>query len=341
MPSVLPLLMSFLLYSFSLVSLAADSSSTAYLPSVKAPLASQSLLLDITSIGQNKLVAVGERGHIIISTDGVNWQQANVPVQTTLTNVFFYNEQLGWAVGHDSTILHSQDGGLTWQVQLYKPTLEKPLLDIVFKTPLEGVAIGAYGLLFRTLDGGKTWVSEFHSEFLLPDDVEYLAELKQEDEEAYLDEASSILPHFNRLIIDGRTLYMVGEIGLIAKSNDFGRDWQLFDEIYQGSFFDMARTMKGNLLVVGLRGHVFRSLKNGTPWQQRQTNTTALINDIVLTNDDRIFLLANNGTLLESNDDGQSYRLRNQKDGKSLIAGVWFNNQLIVVSDVGVKTISL
>ena len=85
----------------------------------------------------------------------------------------------------------------------------------------------------------------------------------------------------------------------------------------------------------------FRSLKNGPPWKQRKTNTTALINNIVLTNDDRIFLLANNGTLLESNDDGQSYRLRSQKDGKALIAGVWFNNQLIVVSDVGIKIISL
>lgn len=341
MPFVLPFLMSFLLYSFSLVSLAADSSYPPYIPSVKAPLASKSLLLDITNIGQNKLVAVGEHGHIITSVNGVNWHQANVPVQATLTNVFFYDENLGWAVGHDATILHTLDGGSTWQVQLYKPELEKPLLNIVFKTPLEGVAIGAYGLLFRTLNGGKTWESEFHSEFLLPDDVEYLAELKQEDEEAYQDEASSILPHFNRLVLDGRTLYMVGEIGLIAKSNDFGRQWQLFDEIYQGSFFDMARTMKGNLLVVGLRGHVFRSLKNGTPWQQRQTNTTALINDIVLTDDERIFLLANNGTLLESKDDGQSYRLRNQIDGKALIAGVWFNNKLIVVSDVGVKTISL
>jgi photosystem II stability/assembly factor-like uncharacterized protein len=338
---VLPLLLGLLLSSFSLVSLAVDSSSTAYRPSVKAPLVSQSLLLDITTIGQVKLVAVGEHGHIITSTDGVNWQQSSVPVQTTLTSVFFYNDKLGWAVGHDATILHSQDGGLTWQVQLFKPTLEKPLLNIVFKTPLEGIAIGAYGLLFRTLDGGKTWKSEFHSEFLLPDDVDYLAELKEEDEEAYLEEASFILPHFNRLMLDGRTLYMVGEIGLIAKSNDFGNNWQLFDEIYQGSFFDMARTMKGNLLVVGLRGHVFRSLKNGTPWQQRQTNTTSLINDIVLTNDSRIFLLANNGTLLESNDDGQSYRLIAQKDGKSLIAGVWFNNKLIVVSDVGVKTISL
>jgi photosystem II stability/assembly factor-like uncharacterized protein len=341
MPFVFPLFMSFLFCSFSLFSKAADHSSPIQLPSVKAPLASQSLLLDITTIAQAKLVAVGQHGHILLSTDGQKWQQSSVPVQTTLTDVFFYDENLGWAVGHDATILHSNDGGLTWQIQLYKPELEKPLLNIVFKTPLSGIAIGAYGLQFRTEDGGDTWQSEFHSEFLLPDDAEYLAELKQEDEEAYLDEASSILPHFNRLMLDGRTLYMVGEIGLIAKSNDFGRKWQLFDDIYQGSFFDIARTMQGNLLVVGLRGHVFRSLKNGTPWQQRETNTMALINDIVLTNDDRIFLLGNNGTLLESTDDGQSYRVRIQKDGKALISGVWFNNKLIVVSDIGVKTIDL
>ena len=318
-----------------------DNNLTGNLPSVKARLASKSLLLDITKVGLTKLVAVGEHGHIILSSDAINWQQSQVPVQTTLTSVFFFDSKLGWAVGHDATILNTIDGGLTWEVQQYKPELEKPLLDIVFKTPSDGLAIGAYGLSFRTSDGGKTWKNEFHSEFLLPEDSEYLAELKQEDEEAYLDEASSILPHFNRLILDGRTLYMVGEIGLIAKSNDFGVNWLPFDEIYQGSFFDMARTRQGNLLVVGLRGHVFRSLKNGTPWQQRHTNTTALINDIVLTDDNRILLLANNGTLLESEDDGQNYRLRIQKDGKALIAGVWFNGQLIAVSDVGVKQISL
>tara|TARA_R110001583_G_scaffold77851_3_gene211615 strand:- start:48269 stop:49327 length:1059 start_codon:yes stop_codon:yes gene_type:complete len=317
------------------------NNSTSNIPSVEARLASKSLLLDITKIGQDKLVAVGEHGHIILSSDAVNWQQAKVPLQTTLTSVFFFNSNLGWAVGHDATILNSTDGGLTWKIQQYKPELEKPLLDIVFKTPTDGIAVGAYGLSFRTQDGGKTWQNEFHSEFLLPEDAQYLSELKQEDEEAYLDEASSILPHFNRLVLDGRTLYMVGEIGLIAKSNDFGTSWLPFDNIYQGSFFDISRTRQGNLLVVGLRGHVFRSLKNGTPWQPRQTNTTALINDIVLSDDERIFLLANGGTLLESVDDGQSYRLIIQKDGKALIAGVWFNGQLVAVSDVGVKIISL
>mgnify|MGYP000106079901 FL=1 len=320
---------------FSIPSLAEN------IPSVEARLASKSLLLDITKVGINKLVAVGERGHILLSSNAVDWQQANVPLQTTLTSVFFINNELGWAVGHDATILNTKDGGLTWQIQQNKPELEKPLLDIVFKNSTEGLAIGAYGLSFRTTDGGVTWENEFHSEFLLPEDAEYLKELKQEDEEAYLDEASSILPHFNRIVIDGRTLYMVGEIGLIAKSNDFGRNWLPFDEIYQGSFFDISRTMQGNLVVVGLRGHVFRSLKNGTPWQQRETETTALLNDIVLSDDERIFILGNNGTLLESVDDGQNYRLRIQKDGKALVAGVWFNNQLVVVSDVGVKIINL
>lgn len=310
-------------------------------PSMIAPLASKSLLLDIVKVDQNFLVAVGEHGHILLSTDGQEWQQVNVPVQTTLTSVFFLNSQLGWAVGHDATILQTIDSGQTWEIQQYKPELEKPLLDIVFKSPLNGIAIGAYGLFFRTIDGGKTWLNEFHDEFLLPDDVDYLANLKQENEEAYFDEASSLLPHFNRLIIDEQVLYMVGEIGLIAKSNDFGLNWLFFNEIYKGSFFDLARTKKGHLLVAGLRGHVFRSIKNGMQWQKRTTNTTALINDIVLADNNRIFLLANNGILLESVDDGLNYRQRIQKDGKSLVSGVWFNNQLIVVSDVGIKVIAL
>jgi photosystem II stability/assembly factor-like uncharacterized protein len=339
--SVLLLLCLLTLITFAVKLPAKILSSINITPSVEARLASKSLLLDISKVGVDKLVAVGEHGHILLSSDAVNWQQAKVPLQTTLTSVFFINSELGWAVGHDATILNTVDGGLTWQIQQYKPELEKPLLDILFTSATEGVAIGAYGLLFRTQDAGKTWESEFHSEFLLPEDAEYLADLKLEDEEAYLDEASSILPHFNRLVLDDRTLFMVGEIGLIAKSNNFGQDWEPFDEIYHGSFFDIAKTKQGNLLVVGLRGNVFRNIENGTTWQQSLTNTTALVNDIVLSDDERIFLLGNNGTLLESVDDGQTYRLKTQKDGKALIAGVWFNGQLIAVSDVGVKIISL
>ena len=140
-------------------------------------------------------------------------------------------------------------------------------------------------------------------------------------------------------MIDGRTTYLVGEIGMIAKSNDFGKHWNQLDEIYQGSFFDIARTNKGNLLVAGLRGHIFRSLQNGTPWQTSPTNSTALLNDIVLADENKIFVLGNNGVLLESTDDGLSFKQLIQSDGKSLIAGTWFQNHLVVVSEAGVKTL--
>lgn len=314
----------------------ADETTTS---SVLAPLAEKSLLLDITSVQQKKLVAVGERGHILLSVDGNNWQQVSVPTQVTLTSVFFINDLVGWAVGHDATILKTTNGGNNWTLQYTNPALEKPLLDVVFQDPFHGVAVGAYGQLLRTIDGGKTWLSEFHDEFLSEEDKSFLEELKVDDEEAYFDERESILPHFNRIISDGRTTYLVGEIGLIAKSNDLGLTWLKFDEIYRGSFFDLSRTHEGNLLVAGLRGHVFRSLKNGTPWVESKTDTTSLLNSIVLSDEGRIFILGNNGVILESHDDGHSFVLKMQPDGKSLIAGVWFNNRIVAVSDVGIKNI--
>ncbi|REL27163.1 hypothetical protein DXX93_11700 [Thalassotalea euphylliae] len=311
------------------------------MPAIQAPLASKSLLLDIHQIEQGQLVAVGERGHVLLSTDGENWRQQAVPVQSTLTAVTFADEDHGWAVGYDATILATTDGGATWTIQQYLPEKQKPLLDIVFKDQNNGVAIGAYGLFYRTTDGGKNWTEEFHSEFLPEEDIEYLNELKMEDEEAYLDERGSILPHFNKMVMDGRTSYLVGEIGLIAKSNDFGQSWEQFDPIYEGSFFDIERTQQGNLLAAGLRGNVFRSLRNGTPWQHIQTDSTALINDIVLTDDDRLLLLGNGGALLVSEDDGQKFVAWSQPDGKALIAGVWFNNRLVAVSEDGVRTITI
>jgi hypothetical protein len=64
------------------------------------------------------LVAVGERGLIIVSRDGgLSWTQASVPVSATLTAVDFATDEKGWAVGHAGTILHSSDGGATWQLQ--------------------------------------------------------------------------------------------------------------------------------------------------------------------------------------------------------------------------------
>ncbi len=86
-------------------------------PAQDSPLASRRLLQSVARAG-DRLVAVGPRGHIVVSADGgQSWKQSAVPVSSDLTAVYFVNDKNGWAVGHDGVILASSDGGTSWVKQ--------------------------------------------------------------------------------------------------------------------------------------------------------------------------------------------------------------------------------
>ena len=93
----------------------------------------EALLLDAVQTG-NRLVAVGEYGHVILSDDqGESWQQANsVPTRNTLTSVMFLDNQTGYAVGHEATILKTSDGGNNWDLQFNERRGETPLFGVYF-----------------------------------------------------------------------------------------------------------------------------------------------------------------------------------------------------------------
>ena len=121
------------------------------------PLAARSLLLDAATAG-DRILAVGERGHVLISDDhGQSWIQAKVPTRSTLTAVAAADRQHAWAVGHDGVILHSADGGLSWGCQRFAPEDDRPLLDVWFADRERGLAIGAFGTVLATADGGDSW----------------------------------------------------------------------------------------------------------------------------------------------------------------------------------------
>ncbi|MGL5360006.1 MAG: WD40/YVTN/BNR-like repeat-containing protein, partial [Shewanella sp.] len=262
------------------------------------PLAASVLVADVVAAG-SRLVAVGERGHVLVF-DG-KWQQVPTPTKAQLTKVFFVDELHGWAVGHDATILHSQDGGQSWQVQMQSAELEKPFLDVLFINAREGMAIGAYGMFYRTTDGGATWTEEFHEELLAAEDSSYLAELKGSDQQAYLTERASLLPHFNRLLAlkDGRLL-LVGELGLVAVSEDQGRRFEraVFD--YEGSMFNAIETQDA-VYVMGLRGHVFKADASLGSWQKIDLPVQSSINGALAISDKSLYLVGNAGMVLQLN----------------------------------------
>src|SRR5688572_3889489 len=122
-----------------------------------APLASKALLLDIAAAGE-RLVVVGERGHVLFSDDrGGTWKQAEkVPTRALLTAVCFADAQRGIAVGHDEVIIVTADAGNTWEKVHYAPDAQQPLLD-VWCGDGRAIAVGAYSSYYTSEDGGRTW----------------------------------------------------------------------------------------------------------------------------------------------------------------------------------------
>ena len=247
---------------------------------VEAPLAIESLLLDGAAAGE-RLVVVGDRGHILVSTDGgTSWKQARVPTRALLTAVHLHDERTGWAVGHDAVILRTDDGGTTWRMQHHAPEEERPLLDVWFRDGRSGFATGAYGYFLATDDGGETWTSRAISE----DDY-----------------------HLNALVPagDGR-LFLAAEAGIAYRSDDGGVTWRELPSPYAGSWFGGLALGADRVLLLGLRGHLFRSDDAGESWARISTGTNATLTGALRLPSGTILITGLEGALLTSRDEGRS-----------------------------------
>jgi len=246
-----------------------------------APLASKSNLLAVARAG-DRLVAVGDRGHVLLSSDqGRTWTQSVVPARAMLTGVSFPDARHGWAVGHDGVILATTDGGLTWKRQDAGIDLESVYLDVHFRDVANGFAVGAYGKFMVTTDGGKTWTAAHPSD----DEV-----------------------HYNRLTAgaDG-TLYLAGEGGLLLISHDGGKLWRKADVPYDGSFFGALPLEKNRVVVYGLRGHILRSEDQGASWTDESNQLQVLIMGGVRLATGRIVLAGQGGNFFVSRDRGVTF----------------------------------
>lgn len=282
------------------------------------PRAASVLLTDIASVGTRQ-VAVGERGHVLLSDDqGRSWRPASVPSQQLLTAVCFVDALHGWAVGHDAQILATADGGATWALQFQDPARQAPLLGVWFENVSHGFAVGAYGALLVTDDGGNHW----------------------QDASARLDNPDQL--HLNAIAaVKDAGLVIVGEQGLMFRSADGGTTWQRLQGAYEGSLFGAVATAQPRtLLVFGLRGHVFRSTDFGDSWQaiavqgERGPLDAGLANARLL-HDGTLVLVGEGGTVLRSVDDGQSFSRVTRPDRQALAAAVAVGDGLLLVGENG------
>jgi len=350
---------------------AADAAS-GYEPALQtaesAPLATRSLVLDLAN-GANRAIAVGERGHILVSESRTgDWRQVeNVPTRSMLTAVTAVGDK-AWAVGHDGVILASVDGGLTWarqRVQPYDPNVDDlhngvPLLDVWFADESNGIAVGAYALMLKTSDGGATWTQHMLEngdgvDATAEDDASIDESADDTDTDA-ADDASWTFsedeleleeetdPHLNAIarIGDG-SLFIVGERGAAYRSTDGGDTWQRLTLPYGGSMFGVIGYDGRHVLAFGLRGHAFESIDLGDNWTEVETGTDLSLLGGAGWDGGGAALVGANGIVLTRSGTGTGLLAHTHPDGAVLssVLSLAPNGDLVVAGENGVSLFQL
>lgn len=250
-------------------------------PALQLPLSNKAVMLDLETNNTN-VFAVGERGIILRSADeGASWEQLDSPVDVTLTGISFSSEKEGWIVGHESTILHSVDGGATWAINRYKPEEEKFYMSVNFVSPQLGYVLGTDGELWVTEDSGKTW------------EVKILSV-----EEWYQNHLFAI----EKL---GKTALVAAERGGVFYSEDGLTDWQAIPSPYEGSFFGVNKLAK-QFVTFGMSGNLYLVDSDSLEWEKIDTETDQfLLDSAASSNAKNLLVVGRGGIILVLNESGQ------------------------------------
>lgn len=341
-------------------------------PAMATLKATSSLLLDVVSTG-DRLIAVGERGHVVYSDDGgFKWKQANVPVISTLTAVYFVNEQIGWAVGHDGIVLKSEDAGVNWSKQFDGFSAN----EMVVKQAVRSKQLAEDELNKAKIMGNSERIS------LAEESIENLS-FALEDAQADL-ESKSTKPlldlwfkndkegfvigaygmifktfdggsnwqdwsshvenpnryHLNAIANAGSNkLMIVGEAGLMLRTTDGGDEWKAMFSPYEGSFFGLTSlTEQGVQFAFGLRGNVARTDSFGSSWKLMDTGTEQSL----IGGTDRLgrvpYIVGNGGAFIKGIDLGRKWESK-IRNGRSSVAGIVESTEghFVLVGESGVE----
>lgn len=337
-------------------------------PAAKTDIATEHLLLDVAKAG-SRLVAVGERGHILVSDDnGDSWKQVDVPVSVLLTAVHFVDSQHGWAVGHGGAVLASKDGGETWVKQFdgneanqsiirqaeelveeYEALLanasEDELGDLEYE--LEEAQFGLEDAQFDAEVGAS---KPFLDVYFVDRNVGFAVGaygfmFKTSDGggawENYGGRTDNIDKfHLNTIAqIPGGTLLAAGEAGLMMRSEDLGESWEMVDSPYDGSFFGLSATGEEDVaLAFGLRGNLFRSEDGGVSWEEIDSDTESTLMGASFDGSGKVTIVGNSGAVLLSSDNGQSFSESIRENRLGNVALVYVDaSRLVVVGESGVN----
>lgn len=196
----------------------------------------------------SKFYAVGHKGTVLASSDGVNWKMKNIPSEAHLFAVATRKKgqsQKIVAVGHKKAMYTSDDDGLTWQKKNEVANKRTSLYDVAF--------------------GNGVWLSvgDYGATLALNDETGNVSETAVQVGFAKALKGVAFAETLKRWVV-------VGHEGAIFVSDNAGISWQ---EVESGSKEDLLKiAFNGRRFVVAGTHGIILTSKDGKLWKKVQIN---------------------------------------------------------------------
>jgi photosystem II stability/assembly factor-like uncharacterized protein len=252
--------------------------------------------------------ACGRWGTIVHTIDGgKTWEKQESGTDYTLSSLCFFDPQKGWAVGNGGTIITTSDGGKSWKHQ--KSPVTYYLMKVHFANPQKGWIVTERTTILYTENGGDTWQIQFKDkDFIL----------------------------ISLSFCDEQNGWAVGEYGFIYHTSDGGKTWEHqagefgisieTGEVVGGDYlFDVVAIDSKTAWVVGIDGHVSKTVDGGSTWQ-RIEGVFPKIHLLGISIDRKgTIIIEGVGSLFTSSDGGKTFRER--QNDPTLFFG-WLNGSV-------------
>lgn len=283
-------------------------------------------------------------------------------IRQNLFSTCFFDEEDGWVVGELGRVLHTTDGGKTFErldagtktaflsvaclpngtivvtgqygIALrskdkgvswdkLETGVERNLLSVSFANDRLGIAVGDYGTIVRTTDGGTTWTKiPLPTDIPLPEDI---AEIIQPGDVLLYDID----------LVDDEKGWIVGEFGVILMTTDGGQTWAAQPSSVETTLFGVSFADTENGWAVGLEQVMLHTTDGGQSWSKlpvpgRQGFVLGIYD--VAVDGSYGWAIGDSGLLLQSTDAGQTWK---RVDLPIQLAANWFRGITMTAGAVG------
>ena len=226
------------------------------------------------------------------------WYEQDSGGNRELPDVCFVDQNNGWISGWTGTMLHTTDGGATWNPQTIPPT--NAYFSVFFTDLLNGWASGYAGKIVHTTDSGQNWydqVAPYNTDYyrinFVNSDIGWIAGGDAGGFPSYI--SHRVILHttnggatwnlqygeaYESLLrsiyfVDQNNGYATGESGIIMKTTDGGSNWSQ-NVIPSFHFYDiffidnLTGWVTGEYLGLPHYTAIFKTTDGGVNWVETQ-----------------------------------------------------------------------